>query len=290
MTKNTQKNAIQNNKNIIVSGATGFIGRHVARSLIANGYKVTALVRDPVKAKTISSITDVPHVLFDIKNPKKILDIQNKKTLIHCAWGDVRDVLSQKHIEEHYLNNYLFIRSCVEQGINQILITGTCYEYGLQYGPVSAITETKPNTPYALAKDGLHKALRALQKDIYFELIWVRLFYVYGEGQDSKSIISLFDNALLKGDKTFNMSYGEQILDYLPVESVAEQIVNLLVERDGVFNICSGKPISLRRLLEQRMVEKGTSIQLNLGYYEYRQHDSMAIWGECKTPYPCSNL
>lgn len=102
---------------------------------------------------------------------------------------------------------------------------------------------------------------------------------MYGEGQDPKSIISLFDTALENEDKVFNISFGEQLLDYLPIESIAFQIELLLHYNDGIFNICSGKPISLRRLLEQRMKEKNKEIDLNLGYYPYRKQDSIAIWG-----------
>jgi dTDP-6-deoxy-L-talose 4-dehydrogenase (NAD+) len=174
----------------------------------------------------------------------------------------------------------LTIKTIVEFGIKQILITGTCFEYGLQYGAIKPSVTTQPNTPYAVAKDALHKSLRALQMKTYFELIWVRLFYMYGEGQDDKSVISLFDKALENNEKAFNMTLGEQLLDYLPVQDVAMRIVNLLSSRDGVFNICSGTPISLRRLLENRAREANKNIKLNLGFYEYRKYDSLAIWGD----------
>jgi dTDP-6-deoxy-L-talose 4-dehydrogenase (NAD+) len=192
----------------------------------------------------------------------------------------VRDTLSLKHIESHLLDNYRTIKSIIECGIKQILITGTCYEYGLQYGALKPSSTTQPNTPYAIAKDTLHKSLRALQTKTNFELIWARLFYMYGEGQDEKSVMSLFDKALENNDEVFNMSLGEQLFDYLPVEDVAVKIVNLLSRRDGVFNICSGTPISLRRLLENRAREADKKIKLNLGFYEYRKQDSLAIWGD----------
>ncbi len=75
------------------------------------------------------------------------------------------------------------------------------------------------------------------------------------------------------------MSYGEQLFDYLPVKEVAIKIINLLHRRNGTFNICSGIPISLRRLLENRAKDAGKDIKLNLGVYEYRKQDAIAIWG-----------
>jgi nucleoside-diphosphate-sugar epimerase len=265
--------------NAVVTGATGFVGRHVVSNLIANGYQVLSLARDVEKAKNIPELNGSSISCFDISGNDPLPDFPRNSVLVHCAWGDVRDTQSVKHIEEHLLHNFFFIKKAVEQGIKKVLVTGTCYEYGLQSGPVSATTTTAPNTPYALAKDTLHKALRQLQSKIDYQLIWARLFYMYGAGQDENSIVPLFDAALARGDKVFNMSLGEQLLDFLPVEKVAEQIHTLLSFDDGVYNICSGKPISLRRFLEQRMKEKNKHIDLNLGYYEYRKQDSMAIWG-----------
>ena len=81
-------------------------------------------------------------------------------------------------------------------------------------------------------------------------------------------------------DSVFNMSLGEQLLDYLSVEKVAEYLTTLVNYKNGIFNVCKGEPISLRRFLENRMSEKGKFIKLNLGYYDYRKQDSIAIWGD----------
>ena len=263
----------------VVTGATGFVGRHVVSNLIANGYQVLLLARNVEKAKGIPGFNGSSISYFDISKNGPLPALPPNGVLVHCSWDNVRDTQSIKHIEEHLLRNFFFVKKAVEQGIKKVLVTGTCYEYGLQSGPVSASTPTMPNTPYALAKDTLHKALRQLQSKADFQLIWARLFYMYGAGQDENSIVPLFDAALERGDKVFNMSLGEQLLDFLPVEKVAEQLHALLSFDDGVYNVCSGKPISLRRFLEQRMKDKNKHIDLNLGYYEYRKQDSLAIWG-----------
>lgn len=264
---------------VIVSGASGFVGRHVVDDLLKKGYEVIALVRNVEKAMALNWPESVKVVQFDLANKLDPLAIPPCGKLIHCAWDNVRDTQSMEHIEEHYAKHYAFIKHFIEKGVNKVVVIGSCYEYGLQYGPVLASQATKPNTPYALAKDFLHQSLRLLQNQNSFELLWVRLFYVYGEGQDPKSIIPLFDRALENGDQVFNMSFGEQLFDYLPIELAANQINLLLKKSNGVFNVCSGQPISLRRLLEKRMKEKNKDIELNLGYYDYRKQDSLAIWG-----------
>ena len=134
---------------------------------------------------------------------------------------------------------------------------------------------------YALAKDCLRKFLEQLKKNIDFDLKWIRLFYMYGKGQNSNSILSQLETALEKKDKVFNMSGGEQLRDYLPVEKVAEYIVKISVQDKitGIINCCSGKPISIRELVVNYLAEKNKNIALNLGYYPYPKYEPMAFWG-----------
>jgi dTDP-6-deoxy-L-talose 4-dehydrogenase (NAD+) len=77
---------------------------------------------------------------------------------------------------------------------------------------------TAPVTPYGLAKDTLRKFLEMLQEVHPFTLQWVRLFYLYGPGQNPKSLLSQLDAAIEQGDPVFRMSGGEQLRDYLPVD------------------------------------------------------------------------
>ena len=86
----------------------------------------------------------------------------------------------------------------------------------------------------------------------------------------------------MRGDKVFNMSGGEQLRDYLHISEIARQIVRLAMsQRDtGVINICSGNPVSVRRLAEQWLRENNWEIELNLGYYPYPDYEPMAFWGD----------
>ena len=170
----------------------------------------------------------------------------------------------------------------VESGLPSMLITGTCFEYGMQSGMLSATMPTRPTNPYGYAKDALRQQLEYLQATKPFNLTWGRLFYMYGEGQPATSLYPKLKEAVLRGEKIFNMSGGEQLRDYLPVEEVARQIVQLAMTRGdmGAVNICSGKPVSVRRLVEQWVLENNWKIDLNLGYYPYPDYEPMAFWGE----------
>ena len=265
-------------KIIAVTGASGFLGRHIVQNLVSKKWEVIALVRNINKAKKIKELNKALITHFDISK-KQAIPLPKKCVLIHCAWDDVRNIFSKKHLGAHYKNQYNFLSRIIAHGIKKILITGTSFEYGLQYGPIFSSTKTKPNTPYAKSKDLLHKNLLKLRSKINFYLIWTRIFYIYGDGQNPKSVMGLFNEALNQNKKSFNMSFGDQLHDYLRVEKAAEQIVKLLKYNKGIFNVCSGKPISLRRLLEMEMKEKKRKIKLNLGYYSYRKSESTAIWG-----------
>jgi dTDP-6-deoxy-L-talose 4-dehydrogenase (NAD+) len=169
----------------------------------------------------------------------------------------------------------------LEHGLNRLVVTGTCFEYGMQNGALYEWMETKPNTSYALAKDTLRKFLEQIQKAINFEFMWIRLFYIYGKGQRPNTILSQLEKALNEGKSTFNMSSGEQLRDYLPVQKAAEYIVKIATQNrgQGIINCCSGVPISIRTLIEKYLKEKQQHIHLNLGYYPYPDYESMAFWG-----------
>jgi len=151
----------------------------------------------------------------------------------------------------------------------------------MQYGPLSEEMETRPTTPYGFAKDALRKALQLLQKESPFALQWMRLFYMYGEGQNRNSLLAQLDCAIDERQPVFNMSAGDQLRDYLPIQEVAEKFVLALEspQMDGIVNCCSGKPISVLDLVKQRCDAKASNIKLNRGYYPYPDYEPLAFWG-----------
>ncbi len=128
--------------------------------------------------------------------------------------------------------------------------------------------ETKPANAYAIAKDNLRKQLEQLQQQNKFMLKWVRLFYMFGAGQNPNSLLSQLDKALENEDAVFNMSGGEQVRDYLPVENVAANIVTIALQQNitGIVNCCSGKGITVKEFVQNYLKDKNQSITLNLGF------------------------
>lgn len=268
---------------IAVTGASGFVGRHVLTALLRHDVEIIAVTRDAARLNGLSN-TAVHIVEMDIACPAPDCFEQMccPEALIHLAWGGLPNYKSLHHFETELPRQYHFLKTMIEAGLSSLLVTGTCFEYGMQSGPLSEDMPTKPDNPYGYAKDALRQQLAFLKSAKPFNLTWARLFYMYGEGQPSTSLYPKLKEAVLREDKAFNMSGGEQLRDYLPVEEAARQIVRLaMAQRDiGAINICSGKPVSVRKLVEQWLLENNWGIELNLGYYPYPDYEPMAFWGD----------
>ena len=267
-------------KKVIVSGATGFIGQHLIPILLKDGYEVLAISRSQKRAESLPWFKDVKFVSYDFHSDQQITEVEGFRGLIHLAWQDLPNYDSSIHVKKNLPCSYRFIDSLIDKGVNQVLIAGTCFEYGLKSGAISSSSTTEPITLYATAKDTLRKKLTSLSLNKDFNLQWARIFYMFGKGQNSNSIISQLDFAIKNKQKVFRMSGGEQIRDYLPVEKAAEKLFYLYKSGNkGIFNICSGKPISIKNLVESYIEKKNSNIIPKYGYYPYSVYEPMQFWG-----------
>ncbi len=272
---------------IAVTGATGFIGHHVLLQLERRrDIAVVAVVRP---SKTTSGIKSVQNVVtMDLHNPPPNCyhALGCPDVLIHLAWSGLPNYTSPHHFESELPAHYRFLKNLVEGGLSRLVVAGTCLEYGMQSGPLSEDLETRPSVPYGFAKDALRRQLQFLKRFRPFALIWARLFYLYGENQSENSLWMQLRRAVERGDKVFNMSAGEQLRDFLPVSEAAASLVSLACGKSdvGVINICSGRPISIRSLVEGWIQENGWEIGLNLGHHPYPDYEPMAFWGTCRAP------
>ncbi len=270
---------------IAVTGATGFIGRHVLNELARQGVESIAVVRparSPADGLLALPCAGVVHI--DIRNPPaNAYDLLGRPdALIHLAWGGLPNYRSLHHFEQELPAHYRFLKALVESGLGNLQVVGTCFEYGMQSGPLGEDLATRPSNPYGFAKDSLRRQLEYLQTATPFNLVWSRLFYLHGEGQAANSLLPQLGKAVARGDKFFDMSGGEQLRDYLPVTEVARCLVALALRQSdiGLVNVCSGQPVSVRRLVEDWIAENGGSIKLNLGRYPYPDYEPMAFWGD----------
>jgi nucleoside-diphosphate-sugar epimerase len=267
---------------VAVTGASGFVGRHVLAALQQQDIEVVAVTRHANRLAGYGESLQIEEMDISCSSENKFEQLGRPDVLIHLAWDGLPNYRSLHHFETELPKQYDFLKNLIEAGLPSLVVAGTCFEYGMQSGPLSARLPTSPNNPYGFAKDVLRKQLEFLKSVKPFKLAWGRLFYMYGEGQPATSLYTQLKVAVMRGDKVFNMSGGEQLRDYLPVSDVAQELVKLALEqRDiGAINICSGKPTSVRSLVEQWISANGWEIELNLGYYSYPDYEPMAFWGE----------
>ena len=268
---------------VMVTGATGFIGLHVVRQLLARGHTVVAVARDTERARAMPWFADVEFVSCNLHTDARQL-LQNSPppdALVHLAWTGLPNYRAYSHIGRNLPADLAFLEATVRSGVTQLVVAGTCLEYGMQNGPLTEEMDTRPTTPYGFAKDTLRKSLQMLQQELPFTLQWMRLFYMHGEGQNANSLLAQLDRAIARGSVVFDMSAGDQVRDFLPVDAVAENFALVLenVQCSGVINCCSGISTTVVDLVRERCRDRASSIRLNRGYYPYPDYEPRAFWG-----------
>ena len=273
-------------RKILVTGATGFIGQYVVDRLLSEGHTVIATSAHEEHARPLPWFDRVRYIPFDLANFDPAVDyyrfFNEPDAIIHLAWEGLPQYKAAFHLDINYPRHAALLDNLVRHGLRDITVTGTCLEYGLQEGCLREDMPVFPDNAYAIAKNELRKFLQDLESRFPVVVKWARLFYLYGKGQNPGSLYSLLRKALENGDKVFNMSGGEQMRDFLPVEKAASYIVQLALQLNirGIVNICSGQPVTVKQFVVNYLALMNSKITLNLGYYPYADYEPMRFWGD----------
>jgi dTDP-6-deoxy-L-talose 4-dehydrogenase (NAD+) len=273
-------------KKVLVTGATGFIGNHVVQALLANGFQVVASASNQSKAKSKNWFQAVDFLELDLSSLDPAVNYYDyfgrPDMMIHLAWEGLPNYKADFHLTSNLPRHQLLLENMIRNGLKDLTVTGTCYEYGMQSGCLKEDFPAMPENAYAEAKNKLRLFLEPIAAASSVPLKWIRLFYMYGPGQNPNSLFSQLEKTLESGEQSFNMSGGEQVRDFLPVAEVAENIVRIAGQTavNGIINCCSGKPVKVKDFVEQYVKEKNRQIKLNLGFYPYPTYEPMEFWGD----------
>lgn len=267
---------------VLVTGACGFIGRHVVNELVRWGVDVVATDIKNIEESGLMCYNNIRYIQHDFSTASsECFDTFGRPDkVIHLAWRDLPNYDKEFHITYNAMKSYDFLKAMIASGLKDVTCIGTCAEYGMVCGEVHESIPSDPPNNYAIGKDLLRKMLEKLP--INFK--WPRLFYLFGPGQRPTTLFALLEKARINGDRSFKIGKGEQLRDFLPVGKVAEYIVKVALQESvtGIINICSGRPISVRRFIEDYLKSTGSSMVLELGDQPYNSYEPMAFWGSRK--------
>ena len=270
---------------ILVTGATGGLGRLIINKLLNQGVEVIATSHDPHEVPNCDFFNKVKYFPFDI-NKQDGADLCSyfgkPDALIHLAWEKLDEYKNEAHITTILENHKKFITNLIEGGLKDITAVGTCYEYGLQEGILRENMASQPILPYPQGKNLLREFIEAKQKSSDFSFKWIRVFYVFGEVRGRKNLFTLLVNAVNNKEESFNMSGGEQVRDFLSPDEIAQRIVKIALQNkiQGIINCCSGKPVKLKNFVNDFLTQNNFKIKLNLGVYPYPDYEPMETWGD----------
>lgn len=264
-------------KKVLVTGAGGYIGRHVVSKLLDMGAKVIACD---------FNLSGVDHraekLEYDIfSGDANVFEAVGKPDIcLHMAWKDGFVHNSDAHME--YLSkHYNFIRQMTEGGLKHIAVMGTMHEIGYYVGAIDEDTPCNPISMYGIAKDSLRRSTFLLLKDKGVIVQWLRAYYIYGDDKKNNSIFAKITVASEEGKEFFPFTTGKNKYDFIHVDQLAGQISACIMQEEvkGIINCCTGKPVSLAYKVESFIKEHGFKIKLQYGVYPDRPYDSPQIWG-----------
>ncbi len=265
-------------KQVLVTGANGYIGTHVVQALLEKGCHVVAC------DLRFDNLPDgIVKLSADISDPSlNIYEMAGKPDcLIHLAWRNGFQHNAPTHLQDLPVH-VRFLQSMIDAGLQSLSVMGSMHEVGYWEGAITADSPTNPLSFYGIAKNALRQALELMVKGKNVSYHWLRGYYIIGDDEKSNSVLGKILLADREGKKEFPFTSGKNLYDYLSVQELARQIVaaSLQDSYQGIINCCSGQPVSLGEMAEKFIRERGLSIRLQYGAFPDRAYDSPGVWGD----------
>jgi nucleoside-diphosphate-sugar epimerase len=237
-------------KRVLVTGATGCVGRYAVPMLVARGWEVHAVASRQVPQR----LAGVTWHRADLLKPAQMRDVVQQSSashLLHLAWYVAPGKWAMAR------ENFDWVRASLDlaqafraDGGKRMVMAGSCLEYDWNYGYCSeSRTPCTPHTAYGACKHALQLLTSALTADDTMTSAWGRIFFLYGPHEHPDRLVGSVIRSLLANEPAL-CSHGNQIRDYLFAGDVADALVALLEsDATGPINIGSGQPVALNEVI-----------------------------------------
>jgi UDP-glucuronate decarboxylase len=263
---------------LLLTGATGFIGSHLARLLISSGESVTAIVKPSSTRWRIADVADSLRILEGDLGDRALLAKRLSEDVpdvcIHLAWhGWSGPSLTAEENLSSLAASLELLRAVADAGCRRFVGVGTCFEYDTSGGMLSETTPAHPGDLYGVSKHSLWMAAQAVSPIAKMEVAWARVFLVYGPFDDERRLVPSLALSLIRGEAA-KTTPGEQVRDIMHVEDAASAI--WAVARHsyrGAVNVASGVPVKVVDIARQIANLVGRPELLQIGALPYRVSD-----------------
>jgi len=222
---------------VLLTGGSGFIGRHVATALRDRGHEIIA----PRSAEVDLLAADGPRAVVATARPQ---------VLVHLAWYAEHGRFWEAAVNDDWARATIaLIDAFAAAGGRRAVLAGSCAEY--LWDGARCDERTTPIVPasrYGRAKDAARRGTEQIVHERGLSLAWGRIFFTFGPGEPSARLVPSVASSVLRG-RVAQMTHGEQVRDWLYVEDLADAFAALIESNvDGPVNLAAGTEVSLRTL------------------------------------------